>query len=216
MSRFDPIADLLNKDRNGHTLPRELYVSEEAFRFDTQVMLKSVWLYACTVAHVKNPGDYFAFEIANNSIIIVRGRDNEVRAFWNSCRHRGAKICLEQKGRAPRLMCPYHQWTYGLDGKLIAARSMAGIRKPLLRQLMPGWSTASPVRRTMAGQGLLFIFRAFRVPTLAGISLPSVPMSILLELASVCWLSPCCAGRTPMLYPIWDRKWTAALQNICA
>jgi glycine betaine catabolism A len=125
MSRFEPIAALLQKDRKGHTLPRELYVSEEAFRFDTEVMLKSVWLYACTVAHVKNPGDYFVFELANNSIIIVRGRDNEVRAFWNSCRHRGSKICLEQKGRAPRLMCPYHQWTYGLDGKLLAARSMA-------------------------------------------------------------------------------------------
>jgi glycine betaine catabolism A len=125
MSRFEPISALLQKDRKGHTLPRELYVSEEAFQFDTQVMLKSVWLYACTVAHVKNPGDYFVFELASNSIIIVRGRDNEVRAFWNSCRHRGSKICLEQKGRAPRLMCPYHQWTYGLDGKLLAARSMA-------------------------------------------------------------------------------------------
>ncbi len=125
MSRFDQIADLLTKDRKGHTLPRELYVSEAAFEFDAQVMLKSVWLYACTVAHVKNPGDYFVFELAHNSVVIVRGRDNEVRAFWNSCRHRGAKICLEQKGRAPRLTCPYHQWTYGLDGKLLAARSMA-------------------------------------------------------------------------------------------
>jgi Rieske 2Fe-2S family protein len=74
---------------------------------------------------VKNAGDYFVFELAGNSIIILRGRDDEVRAFWNSCRHRGAKICLEQSGRAPRLMCPYHQWTYGLDGKLLAARSMA-------------------------------------------------------------------------------------------
>jgi len=125
VSRFALIADWLAKDRKGHTLPRELYVSEEAFAFDTQVMLKSVWLYACTVAHVKEQGDYFVFELANNSIIIVRGRDGEVRAFWNSCRHRGAKICLEQKGRAPRLMCPYHQWTYGLDGKLLAARNMA-------------------------------------------------------------------------------------------
>ena len=124
MSRFEAIAALLKKDRKGHTLPRELYVSEAAFEFDAQVMLKSVWLYACTVAHVKNPGDYFVFEVAHNSIIIVRGRDMQVRAFWNSCRHRGAKICLDQKGRAPRLMCPYHQWTYGLDGKLLAARSM--------------------------------------------------------------------------------------------
>ena len=125
MSRFETIAKLLGKDRKGHTLPRELYVSEAAFHFDTQVMLKSVWLYACTVAHVKNPGDFFVFELANNSIIIVRGRDNVVRAFWNSCRHRGSKICLDQRGRTPRLMCPYHQWTYGLDGKLLAARSMA-------------------------------------------------------------------------------------------
>ena len=125
MSRFASISEWLAKDRKGYTLPRELYVSDEAFEFDTQVMLKSVWLYACTVAHVKNPGDYFVFELAQNSIIIVRGRDNEVKAFWNSCRHRGAKICLEQRGRAPRLMCPYHQWTYGLDGKLIVARSMA-------------------------------------------------------------------------------------------
>lgn len=125
MLRLDIIKALLQQDRAGHTLPRELYVGEDAFHFDTQVMLKSVWLYACTAAHVKNPGDYFVFEVGHNAIIIVRGRDNEIRAFWNSCRHRGAKICVEQRGRAPRLMCPYHQWTYGLDGKLLAARSMA-------------------------------------------------------------------------------------------
>lgn len=125
MSHFPAIRNLLDKDRKGHTLPRDLYVSEDAFHFDTEVMLTSVWLYACTVAHVKNPGDFFVFELAKNSIIIVRGRDHELRAFWNSCRHRGARICLEQKGRAPRLTCPYHQWTYGLDGKLLAARSMA-------------------------------------------------------------------------------------------
>ncbi|MVZ96522.1 aromatic ring-hydroxylating dioxygenase subunit alpha [Sphingorhabdus sp. IMCC26285] len=125
MARFESIQALLQQDRKGHTLPRELYVGEDAFQFDTQVMLKSVWLYACTAAHVKNPGDFFVFEVGHNAIIIVRGRDNEIRAFWNSCRHRGSKICVEQRGRVPRLMCPYHQWTYGLDGKLLAARSMA-------------------------------------------------------------------------------------------
>ena len=125
MIQFAHIAEWLAQDRKGQTLPRALYVSEDAFQFDAQVMLKSVWLYACTVAHVKKPGDYFVFELANNSIIIVRGRDNEIRAFWNSCRHRGAKICLDQKGHAARLTCPYHQWTYGLNGALLAARSMA-------------------------------------------------------------------------------------------
>ena len=124
MPCFESIKRLLKQDRKGHSLPRELYVSDEAFSFDSQVMLRSVWLYACTVAHLKKPGDYFVFELASDSIIIVRGRDNELRAFWNSCRHRGARICLEAHGNVPRLICPYHQWTYGLDGMLLAARSM--------------------------------------------------------------------------------------------
>ena len=111
MSRFEPVEQWLRQDREGYSLPRGLYVSDEAFAFDTEAMLKSVWLYACTVAHVKNPGEYFVFELASNSVIVVRGRDGEVRAFWNSCRHRGAQICQDQRGRAPRLTCPYHQWT---------------------------------------------------------------------------------------------------------
>ncbi len=124
MARFDHIAVLLAQDKPGHTLPQQLYTGQEAFEFDTQVLLKSVWLYACTVAHVKQPGDYFVFELANNAIIIVRGKDGEVRAFYNSCRHRGARVCEAQRGSSPRLICPYHQWTYALDGALIGARNM--------------------------------------------------------------------------------------------
>jgi Rieske 2Fe-2S family protein len=124
MRTFDSIADLLNQDRPGYTLPQGLYTSEEAFKFDTEVMLKSVWLYACTVAHVKNPGDYFVFDMADNSVIILRGKDGQIRAFYNTCTHRGAKLCDAQKGSMPRVMCPYHFWTFGLDGKLIAARGM--------------------------------------------------------------------------------------------
>lgn len=123
---FEPaaIGRLLDQTRAGYTLPQELYIGAEAFDFDTRVMLPSVWLYACTVAHVKQPGDWFLFELAHNSVIIVRGRDGEVRAFHNSCRHRGARVCNSQRGSAARLMCPYHMWTYGLDGRLLAARAM--------------------------------------------------------------------------------------------
>ena len=124
MSAHESIATLLEGDRPGHTLPQQLYVGQDAFEFDTQVLLKSVWLYACTVAHVKQPGDFYLFELAQNSVIIVRGRDGQVRAFHNSCRHRGARICQTARGSAPRLMCPYHLWTYGLDGRLLAARNM--------------------------------------------------------------------------------------------
>lgn len=125
MAHFGDISSLLRKDRAGLTLPRDLYVGEQAYLFDTQVILKSVWLYACTVAHIKNPGDYFIFELGHNQVIIIRGRDGAVRAFYNSCRHRGAQLCQTQRGSVARIMCPYHQWTYGLDGKLLAARSMA-------------------------------------------------------------------------------------------
>ena len=161
MSRFEPVDQWLRQDRQGHSLPRGLYVSQEAFAFDTEVMLKSVWLYACTVAHVKNPGDYFVFEVAHNSIIIVRGRDGDVRAFWNSCRHRGARICQDQRGRTPRLMCPYHQWTYGLDGALLAARSMS-----------PGFDKKdhglSPVALENVG-GLIFICMSETPPPINGV-----------------------------------------------
>ena len=121
---FGEIALLLGQDRLGYTLPQELYVGEQAFEFDTQVMLPSVWLYACTVAHIRKPGDWFLFEMANNSVIVIRGRDGAVRAFFNSCQHRGSRLCEEQSGSSSKLICPYHQWTYNLDGSLLGARNM--------------------------------------------------------------------------------------------
>ena len=122
--RFANIERLLRSDRKGHTLPQQLYVGQEAFEFDTQVLLPSVWLFACTIAHIKRPGDWFRFDMANNSVIIVRGKLGEARAFFNSCRHRGARLCEAAQGHSPRLICPYHQWTYQLDGSLIGARNM--------------------------------------------------------------------------------------------
>jgi Rieske 2Fe-2S family protein len=124
MMNFAAIPQLLAQARPGFTLPQALYMSEEAYAFDTQVMLKSVWLYACTVAHVKNPGDYYVFDLGANSVIILRGRDGVVRAFYNTCTHRGSQLCSQQRGTMARVMCPYHFWTFGLDGKLIAAREM--------------------------------------------------------------------------------------------
>lgn len=124
MHHLDTIAALLAQDRPGHTLPRDLYVGEDAFHFDTEIMLKSVWLYAGTVAHAKKPGDWFIFELGNNQVIVVRGRDGEIRAFYNTCRHRGARICETPTGNAARLTCPYHFWSFGLDGRLLSARNM--------------------------------------------------------------------------------------------
>ncbi|MDE2435964.1 MAG: aromatic ring-hydroxylating dioxygenase subunit alpha [Sphingomonadales bacterium] len=158
MSLHTHVSQWLALDQAGHTLPQGLYVSREAFEFDTQVMLKSVWLFACTVAHVKQPGDYYLFEMAKTSIIIVRGRDGEVRAFHNSCAHRGAKVCTALTGSSPRLTCPYHQWTYGLDGRLLAARNMPD-----------GFDKADHGLRPVALEnigGLLFVCLADEPPTI--------------------------------------------------
>lgn len=125
MHHFDAIAALLAEARPGYTLPGPLYVGEEAYRFDVETMLPSVWLYAGTAAHVKKPGDWFVFTLGDNQVIVVRGKDGVIRAFHNTCRHRGARICEEAKGSGARLTCPYHFWAYGLDGKLIVARGMA-------------------------------------------------------------------------------------------
>jgi len=156
MQAFDTIARLLEQNRPGYTLPRDLYVGEEAYRFDVEVMLKSVWLYAGTVAHAKHPGDWFVFELGHNQVIIVRGRDGEIRAFHNTCRHRGARICETPTGNSPRLTCPYHYWTYNLDGRLLAARNMP-----------EGFDKAdhglAPVHITNIG-GLLFVCLADNPP----------------------------------------------------
>jgi Rieske 2Fe-2S family protein len=75
---------------------------------------------------VPNPGNYLTVQIGDYPIVVLRDRDGGLRAYHNTCRHRGSRICSAEHGTAPRLVCPYHQWTYALDGRLIAARDMGG------------------------------------------------------------------------------------------
>jgi len=124
MKMNDIIKNSVESHTTGYCLPQKLYTSREAFEFDIEHIFKKSWIHAGTVADVKKKGDFRVVEIDNNSIIIVRGQDNEVRAFHNSCRHRGAKICVEEKGNKPKLVCSYHQWVYEPDGELILATGM--------------------------------------------------------------------------------------------
>ncbi len=83
------------------------------------------WVLAGHAAQAPEPGDWFLCEMAQESIVIVRGRDGALRAFANVCRHRGSRICLAPQGHATVLVCPYHAWAYNLDGSLRSARHMA-------------------------------------------------------------------------------------------
>lgn len=84
----------------------------------TRVMRPS-WQVVCHTSDIANPGDWQTFEFLNESIVVVRGDDNQVRAFTNVCRHRGSRLLTDVAGCARRLTCPYHGWTYGLDGRLV-------------------------------------------------------------------------------------------------
>jgi Rieske 2Fe-2S family protein len=85
---------------------------------------KKNWLFAGFECQIRSPGDYFTYEISNESILIIRGDDHIVRAFFNVCRHRGARLCPAEEGNVRNIVCPYHSWTYNKSGKLIKASHM--------------------------------------------------------------------------------------------
>ncbi len=84
----------------------------------TRVMRPS-WQVVCHTSDIAKPGDWQTLEFLNESIVVIRGDDMQVRAFTNVCRHRGSRLLSDVSGCAKRLTCPYHGWTYGLDGRLI-------------------------------------------------------------------------------------------------
>ncbi|HLW37438.1 MAG TPA: aromatic ring-hydroxylating dioxygenase subunit alpha [Candidatus Eremiobacteraceae bacterium] len=108
-----------------HTLPREYYTAEDIFRREDELIFSRRWLCVGREEQLPAAGSYFLAEAAGESIIVVRGADGAVRAFYNVCRHRGTRMCTQDHGKFPgAITCPYHAWTYGLDGALTAARNM--------------------------------------------------------------------------------------------
>ncbi|MEM7124231.1 MAG: aromatic ring-hydroxylating dioxygenase subunit alpha [Pseudomonadota bacterium] len=105
------------------TLPPDCYTSEAFYRREVETIFLKVWNFIGREDRVPNPGDYAAFEFVGVPVVIVRDRDGSVRAFANSCRHRGAKV-MQGEGNCTVMSCPYHSWTYALDGRLIGAMEM--------------------------------------------------------------------------------------------
>jgi Rieske 2Fe-2S family protein len=120
----DLLAELVARQPPGSTLLGEFYSSPPIFARDIERIHLRHWLCVGHQSRIPKPGDWFLFELADESLIIVRGRDGEVRALVNVCRHRGSHVCYEPEGHARAFVCPYHAWTYDLDGRLRAARHM--------------------------------------------------------------------------------------------
>jgi glycine betaine monooxygenase A len=108
------------------TLPRELYLDDLAlFEAEMERVWYRQWLYLAHASEIPEPGDFVVRCLLGESILVVRTADGGVVAHLNVCRHRGARMVDEPCGRLRRIVCPYHQWTYELDGRLKAAPSMA-------------------------------------------------------------------------------------------
>jgi Rieske 2Fe-2S family protein len=107
-----------------HTLPGRYFTSPEIFSEELEKIFLQRWLCVGREAQIARPGQYFLQQIGNESVIVLRDRSGAVRAHYNVCRHRGTRICEEHQGQfSETIQCPYHAWTYSLDGRLIGAPS---------------------------------------------------------------------------------------------
>lgn len=107
------------------TLAGHYYTDPSIFALEQSRIFETRWFCAVRTGDIAEPGAYRTVQIGRESVLVSRGRRGEINAFLNVCRHRGARLCTESQGQVKRsFQCPYHAWTYGLDGKLIAAPNL--------------------------------------------------------------------------------------------
>jgi phenylpropionate dioxygenase-like ring-hydroxylating dioxygenase large terminal subunit len=127
MHLFDPkMYDGIRRPlARAETLPPQCYASEEFFRREVENIFLKVWNLVGREDYVKEPGDFITIELVGVPVIIVRGRDGVIRAFVNSCRHRGCKL-LDGEGHCDMIVCPYHSWSYDPHGAIVGAAGLRG------------------------------------------------------------------------------------------
>ncbi len=98
-------------------VPRERYYDRQFFELEKKYLWPKVWQMACRLEEIPEPGDFVEYEICDQSVIVVRQRDRAVKAFHNTCRHRGTQLC-KGSGHLPagQIRCPFHGWRWNLDG----------------------------------------------------------------------------------------------------
>jgi choline monooxygenase len=123
---FDPrhYAGVRRPLLEAETPPPWIYTSQAFYQREVERMFRRDWQFLGRTEQVPQPGDYFSLEFAGVPLIIVRGQDQVVRAFANTCRHRGSLLLDAGKGHCKAIVCPYHSWTYALDGRLAGTPDM--------------------------------------------------------------------------------------------
>jgi glycine betaine catabolism A len=106
------------------TLEQKYFVSPEIFADEQRKIFSKQWVSVGHQSQIAKPGDYFVIEVGGESLIVIRDSKFEIRSFYNVCRHRGTRLKEDACGHSSAIQCPYHAWTYGLDGRLIGAPHM--------------------------------------------------------------------------------------------
>jgi len=109
------------------TIPAAWYTDERIFELEMQTVFSSSWQFAARADQLRQPGDFVTTEIAGEPIVLVRGSDQVVRGFFNVCRHHAAAVMTEPAGHANQMRCPYHGWTYSLEGELKGTPDFSGV-----------------------------------------------------------------------------------------
>jgi len=123
IQRYDPNAQL----EEASTIPSSWYVNADLAKLERDTVFSRSWQVAARVEQLREPGSYVTCTIAGEPIVVVRGDDNILRAFFNVCRHHAAAVMTAESGQAAQLRCPYHGWTYSLDGALKSAPDLGAI-----------------------------------------------------------------------------------------
>jgi choline monooxygenase len=110
-----------------YTIPAAWYVDERIERLERERVFGSNWIAVGRVDQAAEAGQFFTFDLAGEPLIVVRGADHQLRAFYNVCRHHAAAVATAPRGVAQHLRCPYHGWTYGLDGSLKGTPEFTGV-----------------------------------------------------------------------------------------
>jgi len=106
------------------TLPQRYFISPDVFAEEQAGIFSTQWVLVGHQSQIPKAGDYLVQEVAGDSLIVMRDKNAVVHGFYNVCRHRGTRLKEDACGHAAAIQCPYHAWTYGLDGKLIGAPHM--------------------------------------------------------------------------------------------
>ncbi len=134
--RNEMLGLLTGRDPN-FSLEQKFYTDPEYYKQDLENIFYKDWLFVGHDCELPKTGSYMTVQIGAYPVVIVRDAQGGIRAFHNSCRHRGSRICAAEKGTAAKLVCPYHQWTYELDGRLLFARQVGPDFKPAEYGLKP-------------------------------------------------------------------------------